>query len=45
MMDSKGKILQLQHYSVNDGDGIRTVIFLPDARFAVNGVRIRKGTV
>lgn len=27
MMDSKGKILQLQHYSVNDGDGIRTVIF------------------
>lgn len=23
----KGKILQLQHYSVNDGDGIRTIVF------------------
>lgn len=26
-MASKGRILQLQNYSVNDGDGIRTVIF------------------
>lgn len=26
-MASKGRILQLQHYSVNDGDGIRTTIF------------------
>jgi len=23
----KGRILQLQHYSVNDGDGIRTIVF------------------
>lgn len=23
----KGKILQLQHYSVNDGDGVRTIVF------------------
>ena len=27
MMNTKGKILQLQHYSVNDGDGIRTIVF------------------
>lgn len=27
MMGSKGRILQLQNYSVNDGDGIRTTIF------------------
>ena len=27
MMNIKGKILQLQHYSVNDGDGIRTIVF------------------
>ena len=26
-MASKGRILQLQNYSVNDGDGIRTTIF------------------
>ncbi|MBQ8920381.1 MAG: glycyl-radical enzyme activating protein [Acidaminococcaceae bacterium] len=27
MMNIKGRILQLQHYSVNDGDGIRTIVF------------------
>lgn len=27
MMVSKGRILQLQNYSVNDGDGIRTIVF------------------
>ncbi len=27
MMNTKGKILQLQHYSVNDGNGIRTIVF------------------
>lgn len=26
-MACKGRILQLQHYSVNDGDGIRTIVF------------------
>ncbi len=26
-MFSKGRILQLQHFSVNDGEGIRTIIF------------------
>ncbi len=26
-MVSKGRILQLQHYSINDGEGIRTAIF------------------
>lgn len=28
MKASKGKIMQLQHFSVNDGEGIRTTIFL-----------------
>ena len=27
MMACKGRILQLQHYSVNDGEGIRTIVF------------------
>lgn len=27
MLDIKGKLLQLQHFSVNDGEGIRTVVF------------------
>ena len=27
-MASKGRILQLQNYSVNDGDGIRTIVFM-----------------
>ncbi|MCH4166091.1 MAG: glycyl-radical enzyme activating protein [Megasphaera sp.] len=27
MMASKGRILQLQNYSVNDGEGIRTIVF------------------
>ena len=26
-MPSKGRVLQLQHYSLNDGNGIRTIIF------------------
>lgn len=28
MKISKGKVIQLQHFSVNDGEGIRTTIFL-----------------
>lgn len=27
MIPSKGRILQIQHYSVNDGSGIRTIVF------------------
>lgn len=27
MTNSKGKLLQLQHFSVNDGEGIRTIVF------------------
>lgn len=27
MTPSKGKILQIQNYSVNDGDGVRTIVF------------------
>ena len=27
MIHSKGRILQLQNYSVNDGEGIRTIVF------------------
>lgn len=34
-MACKGRILQLQHYSVNDGDGIRTIC-------DVSGVQIQK---
>ena len=29
MMPSNGKILQLQNFSVNDGEGLRTTIFFP----------------
>ena len=37
-----GYIMQLQNYSVNDGEGIRTNVFLADALSAVYGVRIRR---
>ena len=29
MIDTKGYIMQIQNFSVNDGEGIRTTIFLP----------------
>ncbi len=27
-MSKKGRVVKVQHFSVNDGDGIRTTIFL-----------------
>lgn len=38
-----GYIMQLQNYSVNDGDGIRTVIFWRAARCGAPGAQTRKG--
>lgn len=39
----KGYLMQLQPFSVNDGDGIRTTIFLQAVLYIANGVLILKG--
>ena len=41
MDDIKGRIFDIQRYSVHDGPGIRTVIFLKDVFSHVNGVVIQ----
>lgn len=35
-------ITDIQRYSVHDGPGIRTLVFLRDVRFAASGAIIRK---
>ena len=35
-------VFNIQRYSIHDGDGIRTTIFLRAARCAVPGATIRK---
>ena len=40
--DLSGRIFDIQSYSVHDGPGCRTLVFLSDVRCAANGVRIRK---
>ena len=40
-MAMKGYLMQMQPFSVNDGDGIRTTIFLA-VRCTANGARIRR---
>lgn len=39
---TKGMVLRIERSSIHDGDGMRTVVFLKDARFAVSGVPRRK---
>lgn len=43
-MSVKGYVMQLQPFSVNDGEGIRTTIFLAGAPSAVSGAPIRRAT-
>lgn len=38
----KGYLMQMQPFSVNDGDGIRTTIFLAGCPRTANGARIRR---
>lgn len=35
-------ITNIQKYSIHDGEGTRTTVFLRDVRFPVSGVTIRK---
>jgi pyruvate-formate lyase-activating enzyme len=38
-----GRIFNIQKYSIYDGDGIRTLVFLRAATFAARGAPTRKG--
>lgn len=40
-LDTKGRIFDIQKYSVHDGPGIRTIVFLKDVFFAAAGAAIR----
>lgn len=40
-LDTKGRIFDIQKYSVHDGPGIRTIVFLKAAFSAAAGAVIR----
>lgn len=42
-MDTKGLVFGIQHFSIHDGDGIRSNVFLKDVLFVVFGVTTQKG--
>ena len=41
----KGYLMQVQPFSVNDGEGIRTTVFWLDALCIVSGAPIQKGWI